>query len=344
MTADPAPTPGIDMQRFTAWVAGLGIGAVPPLRLARIGAGRSNLTFVVQDAGGRRWVARRPPLGRLLASAHDIAREHRILSGLAHAAVPAPRPIALSIDERVSSAPLLLMEYVDGAVLGGEDSVAELVPASRHALGLSLAEAIAAVHRVDLEATGLDTLASHAPYAARQLRRWRRQWHESRTRDAPAADALADRLERAIPEQREVVLVHGDSHLLNVIADPARGHVRALVDWELSTLGDPLADLGSLLAYWPQADDPVVTGTIRLSTLPGFATRSELVDAYAAASDRDLGALPFWHALGCWKTAVILEGVRRRMLDAGEDDEPIATAVVDDLLDRARRVADDAGL
>src|SRR5699024_9428085 len=152
----------------------------------------------------------------------------------------------------------------------------------------------ASTHGLAFSRAGLHDLASHASYAERQLRRWHRQWKNSRTRDMPEVDELEARLRAHMPEQNEVSLVHGDFHLMNIIADPLRGSVSAVLDWELSTLGDPLADLGGLMAYWPQADDTIVSGFAG-STLPGFPTRSELVQAYARKTGRDVTAIGFWY-------------------------------------------------
>jgi aminoglycoside phosphotransferase (APT) family kinase protein len=304
------------MSAVAPWLLGLDIGAQPPLRFTQFGDGKSNVTCLVADAAGGRWVLRRPPAGPLLATAHDVAREHRILRALAPTDVPTPEVLAFTEDPEVTDAPLLLMTYVDGVV--PDDAPAPLAAA--------LVRALATVHAVDLRATGLDDLASHRPYAARQIKRWRRQWQAARTREMPAVERLADRLERAMPEQQEVTLVHGDFHLRNVIASPGGEEIRAVLDWELCTLGEPLADLGGLLAYWPH---------------------HSLADLYAAHTGRDLGALPFWHALGLWKVAIICEGVRRRALDdernAARTGIP-AAHVVDDLVDEAHAVLFEAGL
>jgi len=309
---------GLDQRAVTDWLLGLGPEITAPLTFSRVGNGRSNLTFLVVDAAARRWVLRRPPLGPSLPSAHDVAREHRILSGLHGTAVPIPAVRGFTDDPAVTDAPLMVMSYVDGLIVDSVDA-AEAVPLDvRDRLGRTLARTLARVHEVDLEATGLDSLASHEPYAARQLRRWRGQWDRSRTREAPGIDRLADLLEAVIPEQRELSLVHGDYHLLNVIASPAGDEIRAVLDWELCTLGDPLADLGSLLAYWPEAAD-LGAGPFPIPLLAGFPSRADLAQAYAEETGRDLSALPFWHALGLWKIAIIGEGVRKRAIDAGDE-------------------------
>jgi aminoglycoside phosphotransferase (APT) family kinase protein len=341
-----APHTGLDPAAVESWILGLGLGAEAPLRFTRVGSGKSNVTCLAEDARGARWVLRRPPVGPLLATAHDVAREHRVLRALEPTAVPTPAVLGFTQDSAVTDAPLLLMEFVDGLVLDEIDAAQRLDPSARGRLSASLVRALGRVHEVDLRSTGLEDLAAHSPYAARQLRRWRRQWEASRTRELPALERLADRLEAAVPEQHEVTLVHGDFHLLNVVAAPDGEHIRAILDWELCTLGDPVADLGALLAYWPQAGE-AADWLFPAPSLRGFASREELARAYAADTGRDIGALPFWHALGLWKVAVICEGVRRRALEdernAARTGIPAARAVKD-LVDEAHDVLFGAGL
>jgi aminoglycoside phosphotransferase (APT) family kinase protein len=306
------------------WLMSLGLGFEPPFRFERVGNGHSNLTYRVTDAVGKRCVLRRPPFGPLLPSAHDVAREHRILSALAPTRVPAPAVYGFTDDEWISDVPLLAMQFVDGVVVG------ELGARERARLGSSLVRALARVHEVDLDRTGLRDLASHAPYAQRQLRRWRRQWNMSRTRELPALTQLSERLVAAAPAPGELSLVHGDFHPDNVIVASVGGDVAAILDWELCTLGDPIADVGTLLAYWPERE--------------GLAA---LADAYADETGRDLKALAFWHALALWKVAIICEGVRRRALEhdrnAPRDGVPPAR-MVEELVERAWQVVEEGRL
>ena len=337
---------GLDPATVQPWILGLDLGAEAPLRFTHVGNGKSNVTCLVEDAGGARWVLRRPPVGRLLATAHDVAREHRVLSALGPVDVPTPAVIGFTDDPAVTDAPLLLMEFVDGVVLDDAEVAEQFGPLARADLSVSVARALACAHDVDLHATGLEDLASHKPYAARQLTRWRRQWEASRTRELPAVEKLADRLAAAMPEQRELTLVHGDFHLLNVIASTDGDEIRAILDWELCTLGDPVADLGGLLAYWPRVGD-VAEWTFPVRPLSGFAAPAELAELYAAVTGRDLTALPFWHALALWKIAFICEGVRRRALEdernAARTGVPAARAV-EELIDEANHVLFGAGL
>ena len=335
-------TTGVDFEAVSEWIGGLGIGAIAPLSFDRVGNGQSNLTYAVTDAGGSRWVLRRPPLGSLLASAHDVVREYRILTALQNTGVPVPKMIAVCEDLSVSEVPLVLMSFVDGVVIDSVSTAEKMTERQRAAVGGAMAAALANIHRVDLDNVGLADLASHKPYAQRQLKRWTTQWQQSQSREVPAIDALTERLAGNIPVQSEVRLVHGDFHLNNVITSPSDGSIVAVVDWELCTLGDPLADLGGLLAYWPEANDPVVA-----STLPGFPTRAELTARYAAETGRDVTDVGFWQVLALWKLSIIAEGVMRRAeadarnrADAGTP----TTTLIDDILTRALSTADEIGI
>lgn len=333
----------LDGLAIEEWVASLGIPFTAPLRFERIGMGQSNLTYLLSDRRGWRWVVRRPPLGPLLPSAHDVAREARILLALEDCDVPTPRVFGARL---IDDVPHMLLEFVDGPVLD-QLSVAEALSAEqRHAVGISLAKTLARIHAVDLEATGLANLSIRRPYAGRQLKRWSVQWEKSRTRDLPALDALTQRLLAAVPAQCETTLVHGDFHLRNVITERDSGGVAAVLDWELATLGDPLADLGSLLAYWPEPGEAV--GAERsASVLPGFPSRDEMATAYFAESGRDPDALGFWHVLGLWKIAIICEGVLRRVQTDPRNraSSGIPTALqIEEIVASATQVADATGI
>ena len=313
MTAAGQAALALDAARVSEWLAGAA-GCVPPLRFTAIGNGFSNLTYRVDDARGGAWVLRRPPRGPLLASAHDMAREHGILDRLAAAGAPVPAPVALCTDLAVTGCVFFVMELVAGTVLDTRAAAARLGEAERRRSALSLMTTLADLHALDVDAIGLGDLARRDAYAERQLRRWSRQWEGSRTEDDPRIDAVARRLAAIVPPQDEVAVVHGDYRLDNVVVDAA-GTVRAVLDWELCTLGDPLADLGLLLAYTPSSEAEATPVEDGVFLLPGFPAREELAAAYAAASGRSLDALPFWIALGYWKIAIILQGVRRRRLD-----------------------------
>lgn len=336
---------GVDPPMVARWIAQLGIPVTRPLQFERIGIGQSNLTYLVADAADHRWVLRRPPLGQLLASAHDVAREARILSALQDTAVPTPRVTGLIRDAQ--EVPLLLMEYVDGVVVDRMSVAESLTPQRRRQIALSMVETLAKIHAVDIDKVGLADLASHKPYAQRQLKRWAGQWELSKTRELPELDDLTRRLVAAVPPQQELTLVHGDFHIRNVITSRNGGTVTAVLDWELSTLGDPLADMGSLLAYWPQPGEEHIAGEFVVTTLDGFPDRAELARVYLEQTGRDAATLQYWHALGLWKVAIIAEGIVRRVLDTPENKAAAGTPItawIDALVRKAREVADQAGI
>ncbi|MEO6793642.1 MAG: phosphotransferase family protein [Mycobacterium sp.] len=336
---------GVDPAMVARWIAQLGIPVTRPLRFERIGIGQSNLTYLASDAADHRWVLRRPPLGQLLASAHDVAREARILAALQDTDVPTPRVYGLTRDTH--DVPLLLMEYVDGVVVDRMSVAESLTPQRRRQIGLSMPATLAKIHAVDIDAVGLTDLASHKPYAQRQLKRWAGQWELSKTRELPELDDLTRRLVAAAPPQQELTLVHGDFHIRNVITSRAGGAVTAVLDWELSTLGDPLADMGSLLAYWPQPGEEHIAGEFVVTTLDGFPDRAELARVYLEQTGRDAATLQYWHALGLWKVAIIAEGIVRRVLENPENKAAAGTPItawIDALVVKAREVASAAGI
>ncbi|MEB3022437.1 phosphotransferase family protein [[Mycobacterium] crassicus] len=336
---------GVDPAMVARWIAQLGIPVTRPLTFERIGIGQSNLTYLVCDAADHRWVLRRPPLGQLLASAHDVAREARILTALQDTDVPTPRVYGLTRD--ADDVPLLLMEYVDGVVVDRMSVAESLTPQRRRQIALSMAETLAKIHAVDIDKVGLADLASHKPYAERQLKRWSGQWEKSKTRELPELDDLTRRLVAAIPPQQELTLVHGDFHIRNVITSRNGGVVTAVLDWELSTLGDPLADMGSLLAYLPQAGEEGIAGDFVVTTLDGFPDRAEMARTYLELTGRDAASLQFWHALGLWKVAIIAEGIVRRVLNNPENRAAAGTPLtgwIDALVHQAREVASAAGI
>ncbi|WP_420098915.1 phosphotransferase family protein [Corynebacterium sp.] len=345
MSTSLSSTSPFSEDALTDWLADIA-GTRGPLTLTRIGAGQSNLTYLATDGDGTEVVVRRPPLGHLAASAHDVAREGRIMAGLADTAVPVPEIFGIADPGQVSDAPVVAMSVIPGTSLNSSDAAASISPEARSAAAQGLVEAMATIHEVDLAATGLDDLASHAPYAERQLRRWSGQWEKTKTRELPALDTLTDRLRAAVPPQTETVLVHGDLHLGNIIVDRGSGHVNAVVDWELTTLGDPLADIGSLLAYWPTPDGPTLPG-FDAALEPGFPDADTLARHYLSRTGRSREALDFWHVLGIWKVAVIVEGVVRRTRDVPANASSGATlpaSLVESLVDQATAQADRVGI
>jgi aminoglycoside phosphotransferase (APT) family kinase protein len=334
---------GIDGQRVTTWLAERLPQLEPPLSFARVGEGQSNLTYRVDDAAGHSVVLRRPPLGELLASAHDMAREHRILSSLAVAGARVPRTYALCEDPGVTGAPFYVMEYVDGLVPARVATAERLSPAARAAAADALAATLAELQAIELDAVGLADLRRPESLVSRQLRRWSRQWHASKTRELPVIDEVATSLAARMPEEPETVLVHGDYRLDNAVLGED-GSVRAVLDWELCTVGDPMADVGLMIAYWNElgaaATLPDALFREPVTDLPGFPAGSALADAYARASGRELADLGFWVALAYWKIAIIVEGVYRRWLNDPENGSGAGT--LQPAVDRLASLARDA--
>jgi len=344
----PAGPPGIDAAGVTAWFQAELPGALPPLRFERLPGGRSNLTYRVRDAAGADFVLRRPPLHGVLQSAHDMAREHRIIAALAGTDVPVPAALGLCEDPTVTGTPFYVMGYVDGAVPTDEATVAAAFDErARAAAADSLLDALVALHRVDPDAVGLGRLGRREGYLERQLRRWKRQLEQSRTRELPVLDEVHRRLEASVPAQvGSARVVHGDYRLDNVILSPA-GRVLAVLDWELCTLGDPLADVGLLLVYWAEPGDTALPLGTAPTRLPGFPPRAALTAAYAARSGRAVDQLDYYVAFGYWKLAVILEGVYARYTAGayGEGDDTWRTfaGTVVQLADRALEATTHAG-
>lgn len=326
-----SPIQGIDVDRVTAWFTDHVPTVRPPLTFDLIAGGRSNLTFRVRDTADGDWVLRRPPLGHVLATAHDMGREHRIISALADTDVPVAPALGLCTDETVNDAPFYVMAHVDGLVVRDATAAEPLSPEVRRRAGLSVAETLARVHAVRPEAVGLGDLGRTEGYIARQLKRWNGQFEQSATRAVPTVTEAYRRLQAAIPEQGEATIVHGDYRLDNCMIDDT-GEVIAVLDWEICTLGDPRADLGLLMVYWTEPDDTYSALPGAATNLDGFPTRAELVDAYQAASGREVTDLSYFVAFGYWKLACILEGVYARytagaMGNDGADAEAFGTMV-----------------
>ena len=306
---------GIDAAHVTRWFQEHVPAVTPPLDFLLIAGGRSNLTFKVTDRSGRAWVLRRPPTGHVLPTAHDMVREHRIISALASTAVPVPSPVGLCTDEAVNGAPFYVMDYLDGHVLRDAKMAEALyTPEQRRAIGLSLADVLAELHAVEAESVGLGDLGRKDGYVARQLQRWYGQFQASTRetgRTVPLVDSVHDRLAAAVPEQQGAAIVHGDYRLDNTLLDD-HGTILGVLDWELCTLGDPLADVGLLMVYWAEPGDGSTALGVAPTMAGGFPARAEMKSRYAQRSGRDVEALDFYVAFGYWKLACILEGVFTR--------------------------------
>jgi aminoglycoside phosphotransferase (APT) family kinase protein len=379
MTVTSSP-PGIPSPaRLEGW---LNANLEQPVRLTgiqMIAGGRSNLTYRLtvaapepaapsapdapsapgapSGAQTRLLVLRRPPLGHVLPTAHDMSREFRVLTGLAGTRVPVARPLAICQDAEVIGAPFYVMEHVPGVVLRTRGDTASLAPDQAAELSGCLAEMLAAIHGVDVAAAGLSGLGRGAGYLRRQLDRWQRQWELSKTREVPGYDELVARLAAALPPDGEVTLVHGDFRLDNVLVTISpRPRITAVVDWEMATLGDPLADLGLTLVYWTDpgeegwlapAGQPAGTRAVTTDATasPGFLTRDEFAAEYASRTGRDISRIGYYMAFGYFKLAVVLEGIHARYQQGktvGEGFEQEGLAVPP-LVARAHEVLDAAG-
>ncbi|MFI5619976.1 phosphotransferase family protein [Streptomyces sp. NPDC051567] len=309
--ASPAGPPGLDLERLRGHLARVRPGLVTgALRGRLIEGGRSNLTYEVGD-GTARWVVRRPPLGHVLATAHDMRREHRVITALHGTAVPVPGTVLLCEDGSVLGAPFYVMEYVEGVPYRTAGQLAGIGPGRTRRVVLGLVDTLVELHAVDPRAVGLGDFGRPEGFLARQLRRWGGQLAASRGRELPGIDALHEALGRALPASPAPAVVHGDFRLDNVLVDGADDTLRAVLDWEMSTLGDPLTDLGLLVMYSSDlglADSPVGTA----SAAPGYPAPAELVARYAARSGRDTGSLAWYTAFAWFKLAVILEGIHYR--------------------------------
>jgi aminoglycoside phosphotransferase (APT) family kinase protein len=312
--------PGLDADRVGRWLAGHVDGLVGPVTFERIPGGHSNLTYRVIDADSNNYVLRRPPEGDLLSTAHDMSREWRFICALAGTEVPVAPPLVFCDDLDVTGATFSVLRFVDGLVLADPAAAGRLSPVARATAADRLVEVLVALHSVDPHAVGLGDLVRSTGFAERQLRRWHRQVHEYEVDDVALLDEVHDLLAAAVPAQ-STGIVHGDYRPGNLAFGPD-GTVRAVFDWELATSGDPLADLGYLVSNWQEPGDPAETPGP--TTVPGFPSRSEIVEHYARLSGRNVSQVPYWVAFSRWRTACIDVGVQARY--------------------RAGQMADDAGL
>lgn len=315
--------------------------------VSHLSGGSSNLTFRVQD-GANDWVLRRPPVGAFLATANDMGREFRVQSGLQDTDVPVPRMVAMCEDETVIGVPFYLMDFVDGIVYSDAEQVDHLSEAQAAAATDELIDVLARLHAVDYEAAGLGQLGRPAGFLERQVNRWCTQWEKSKQRELPAIDEVAERLTRSIPAQTDASIVHGDYSFNNTMwsrTDPSK--MVAVLDWEMSTLGDPLTDLGMVSVYWGQAGE-----IMWRSRAPqphrqnaGFPSADHLLARYEAASGRSIRDIDVYRVLAVFKLSIITEGALARIKATRPDEDTTRTEnTIAELADLALELANSSAV
>jgi aminoglycoside phosphotransferase (APT) family kinase protein len=340
----PDVSAAISIEPFAAWLSTVLPGAAGAVRIDPLAGGSSNLTFRVR-CGDHDLVLRRPPLGRVLETANDVLREHRVQSALAGTGVPVPRMVARSGDGDVIGAPFYLMEMLDGVVYADADAVGHLRDDDARDATWGLIDVLARLHSVDAQQVGLGDLGRPTGFAARQVGRWRRQWESSKQRDLDAIDEVATRLEQAVPVDARAGIVHGDYSFNNTMwhrDEPAR--MQAVLDWEMATFGDPLTDVGMLVTYWGPVGELLWRNRRPQPhrANPGFPTGNALLERYATTTGRDLDDIDFYRVLATFKLAVISEGAHARLARVAPDRAPNARETVDELAAAALDLADNS--
>lgn len=308
------------MASLRGWLAEQGLALDGEVTATLLAGGRSNLSYRLDDSSGRALVVRRPPLGHVMPSAHDMGREFRVMSGLNRVGFPTPPARALCDDVDVIGASFMVMDFVPGTVIDSEEAAVGLDESLRSRISGELIDTLAALHQIDPETAGLESLGRPDGYLTRQVHRWGRQWELSATRELPVLDTLAVHLQQQVAEAEAAStasIVHGDYRIDNTILAPGGDGVRAVVDWEMATLGDPAADLAVSLVYWVDPGDGLrgsVPVSEHITDQPGFWNRSQLVERYAEQAGSALHHLDFCTALACYKLAIIMESIRYRAL------------------------------
>lgn len=328
--------PGLDQAAVSSWMSGHVPGLVPPLKFSLIAGGHSNLTYAAEDRAGNEYVVRRGPLGQASGGAHNMGREHRIISALA-SSIPVPRALALCEDETVNGGSFYVMSKVDAAVLDNPAAADAYLPdpRARRRAGEQVVDVMADLHRIDIDQVGLGDTGKREDFLARQIRRFTGMWEKNQTRELRVMAGLATRLSAVAPAQRYTGVVHGDYRIGNLMIDTG-GTVVAVLDWELWALGDVLADLGFLLNNWYEPNDPNPLVFIEWPpTITGhFGLRDEVIARYAARTGFDLSAIDYYRGFQHWRMAVIAEGVKKRyetaqMADTNVDFAHLSQRVID---------------
>ena len=322
MTNEVTDPPGLRLEPLRCWMEESvpNFDASTPLQATLLAGGRSNISYRLTDASGSSWVLRRPPLGHIMPSAHDMGREFRVLSGLNKVLFPTPTTRAHCEDESVIGAKFMMMDFVDGRVIESAQTALSLSATQANEISQELVDTLARLHVVDPTSAGLDQLGKPAGYLQRQVKRWGEQWQITKTRELPEIEVLRAWLEAAIakvPESLPTSIVHGDYRIDNVILAGDKSQIVAVLDWEMSTLGDPISDLAISLVYWSQATDTLrkkIPVAEDVTSGPGFWSRQQVLDRYASQTGLDISHLDECVALACFKLAVIMESIHHRNL------------------------------
>ena len=299
---------GIDYNRVLHWILPKLPNLVPPLEFSLIAGGHSNLTYKFTDSIGRSYVLRRPPLGHVLPSAHDMGREHRIISALEKSQVPVPKTYGLCSEEEVNGCSFYIMDFVDGLVPHNAQLMSQLKAEHRKSFGAHVIEVLGLLHKTNPDDVGLGELGRKEGYIQRQLKRWASQWEATKTHEIPDMDRALELLHKKLPGQIGASIVHGDYRPGNMIIRD--GKISALLDWELCTLGDPLADVGYLLNNWGEPED--APRDVSPTTIGGFPSREYLINRYVSLTGRDLDQINYYRAFSHWRLGAIAQGVYKR--------------------------------
>jgi aminoglycoside phosphotransferase (APT) family kinase protein len=315
----------MDLATVAQWYAANLSGLTPVESIELLAGGLSNLTYRVVHRDGSSTVLRRPPLTAVLATAHDMGREYRIITALATSGVAVPVTFGYCEDASVIGAPFYVMEFVEGVVMETEERAAQFEPALRRVAAHAYADELAALHRVDPGAVGLGDLSRPDHYVERQLKRWAGQLERMRLRPTPDLDRVHAELSAAVPEQREVGIVHGDYRLANCMIG-RDGAMKAILDWELCTLGEPRADVGFMIVNWPQTPRQALATPATPSLLDGFPTAAEMAERYESALGRPVEDLAYFVAFSYWRLACIVVGVHSRAVQGAQAGKEIDLA------------------
>lgn len=319
---DTAGPTGFDVDRVVPWMCDRIEGFEPPLTWTKLAGGHSNFTYRVVDAAGNAFVLRRPPLGELLPSAHDMGREFKVMTALWPTPVPVPQPLAFCDDPSVTGANFYVMSAADGRSLYTADEVEAWIPEPlRRDHGFHFIDVLADLHALGPFEIGLGDLGRPDAYVARQLKRWKASWDASKTLDLPEVDNLYAYLSANTPEQGPARLVHGDYGLHNVVSN-SKGRVVAVIDWEISTLGDAMADLAYAINAWGKPGEVSGRG-VKPSLSPGYPTDTEMLDRYASRTGIDVSGIGFYVSFNHWKTVCIIDGVLARYYNGQKSTEGV---------------------